>query len=126
MALKGVRYRLHARIVPKPCFRADQSAMDSQFKRRAGAGKCFQQPYFGCREFPAFFEYLADPSSDRPPPIPLDQHLGLMLYDVFDLSRDLVKDGDPPFITLFDASLRAGVLEVPAFDSPDVKKPGRA
>lgn len=126
MALKNVRYRLTARIIPKPEFSAEQAAMNSQFQRRARAGKCFQQPYFGCREFPAFFEYLDDPTASTNAPIPLDQAFGLMLYDVFDLSRDAVKDGDPPFISLFDAHLRGGVLEVPPFDSDAVKKPGRA
>ncbi|SDW94715.1 type I-C CRISPR-associated protein Cas5c [Thiocapsa roseopersicina] len=124
MALKNVRYRLTARIVPKPAFAAERGAMNSQFQRRARAGKCFQQPYFGCREFPAFFEYLDEPVAAAQPPIPLDQHLGLMLYDVFDLSRESVKDGERPFISLFDATLVAGVLEIPPFDSDAVKKPG--
>ena len=48
-----------------------------------------------------------------------------MLYDVFDLSRESVRAGDGPFITLFDATLRDGVLAVPEFDSPAVKRPGR-
>ena len=55
----------------------------------------------------------------------MDQHLGFMLYDVFDLRKDTVKDTDKPFITLFDAHIRNGVLEVPPFDSSVVKKPGR-
>lgn len=124
MALKQVRYRLTARLVPKPAFRAQQTAMNSQFQRRARAGKCFQQPYLGCREFPAFFEYLEDPETAVTPPFAIDQSLGLMLYDVFDLSREIVKDGDPPFISLFEAALRGGVLEVPPFDSEAVKKSG--
>jgi CRISPR-associated protein Cas5d len=127
MALKKVRYRLTARIVPKYAFKADQAAMNSQFERRARAGKCFQQPYFGCREFPAFFEYLENPeTTTTQSPVPLDQHLGLMLYDVFDLARETVKDGDSPYISLFDATLRRGVLEVPPFDNAAVKKPGSA
>jgi CRISPR-associated protein Cas5d len=36
-----------------------------------------------------------------------------------------VRDHDKPFITLFDATVRNGVLEVPPFDSDAVKKPGR-
>jgi CRISPR-associated protein Cas5d len=47
-----------------------------------------------------------------------------MLYDVFDLSRESLKDGERPFISLFDATLVAGVLEIPPFDSDAVKKPG--
>lgn len=126
MALKDVRYRLTAKIVPKSAFAADWGKMNSQFQRRAKAGKCFQQPYLGCREFPAFFEYIEAPDALPASPVPFDQHLGFMLYDVFDLSRESVKDGDEPFISLFDANVVAGILEVPAFSSDAVKKPGRA
>ena len=123
MALKNVRYRLSAKITPKIAFAADWGKMNSQFQRRARAGKCFQQPYFGCREFPAFFEYLESPplaATAR-----FDQHLGFMLYDVFDLSKEVVREKEKPFISLFDAHVRAGVLEVPTFASDAVKKPGK-
>ena len=126
MALKNVRYRITAKIIAKREFAAEYGKMNAQFERRARAGKCFQQPYFGCREFPAFFEYLGDPVANSVTPAHLDQHLGFMLYDVFDLSREVVKDGDKPFITLFDASLVGGVLEVPPFESAAVKKPRKA
>jgi len=125
MALRDVRYRLHARIVPWPGFESMLPAFEQQFQRRASKGKCFYQPYFGCREFPAWFE-LPAPGACEPPPCPLDLDVGLMLYDVFDLSRP----GPPtaaPYITLFRAQVRGGVLEVPAFDDPAViKLPGGA
>jgi CRISPR-associated protein Cas5d len=123
MALKNVRYRLSAKIVPRPG--NDWGKLNACFQRRAKAGKCFQQPYFGCREFPAFFAYIEDPDTSPAAAAPFDQHLGLMLYDVFDLRRETVRDKDEPFITLFYASVRNGVLEVPSFDSDAVKKPGR-
>jgi CRISPR-associated protein Cas5d len=119
MALKNVRYRLTARIEPKSC--NDRGKLNACFQRRARAGKCFQQPYFGCREFPAFFEYLENPAPTAA--APFDQHLGFMLYDVFDLRKEVVREKDGPFITLFDAHVRSGVLEVPAFASAEVKKP---
>ena len=125
MALKNVRYRLTAQIVPKSGFASDYGKFNACFERRAKQGKCFQQPYFGCREFPAFFEYVESSDSKVPPPAALDQHLGLMLYDVYDLHKDAVKDNDKPFITLFDAHIRNGVLEVPPFGSSAVKKPER-
>lgn len=125
MALKNVRYRLSARIVPKPAFAAESSKFNACFARRAGQGKCFQQPYFGCREFPAFFEYVRDRDANPARRFPLNQALGLMLYDVYDLSHDTVRDADGPYITLFDANLRDGVLEVPDFHSPAVKRPVR-
>jgi CRISPR-associated protein Cas5d len=123
MALKNVRYRLSARIVPKPAFAADRNKFNACFERRARQGKCFQQPYLGCREFPAFFEYVAEPAAAPARPAMPDQNLGLMLYDVFDLSRESIRDGDPPFISLFDANLRAGAIEVPDFRSAAVKRP---
>lgn len=126
MALKNVRYRLTAQIVPKQGFASDYGKLNNQFERRAKHGKCFQQPYFGCREFPAFFEYIEDADAKPVAAAPLNQHLGFMLYDVFDLSREVVKDGDKPFITLFDAKVVAGVLDVPPFESEAVKKPGRS
>jgi len=123
MALKSVRYRLTAQIIPKSGFTADYGKFNASFERRAKQGKCFQQPYFGCREFPAFFEYV-DAKTGTQSPVAMNQHLGFMLYDVFDLSKDAVKDNDKPFITLFDAHIRNGVLEVPPFDSAAVRKPG--
>ena len=125
MALKNVRYRLTARIVPKAKFAGPEQCnkFDSMFERRAKHGKCFQQPYFGCSEFPAFFEYVP-PEETRRLPAPFDQHIGWMLYDVFDLRREVVKDGKP-FISLFDAMVVNGVLEVPGFESEKVRKPER-
>jgi len=124
MALKNVRYRLTAQIIPKAGFTSDYGKFNACFERRAKQGKCFQQPYFGCREFPAFFEYIKLPGETIRQPTALDQHLGFMLYDVFDLRKNAVKDNDKPFISLFDAHIRNGVLEVPPFDSAAVKKPG--
>lgn len=121
MALKNVRYRLSAKIVPKPG--NDWGKLNACFQRRARAGKCFQQPYFGCREFPAFFEYIEDPDASPAVTARFDQHLGLMLYDVFDLRKEIVSEKDKSFITLFDAHVRNGVLEVPTFTSAEVKKP---
>jgi CRISPR-associated protein Cas5d len=119
MALKDVRYRLHAEIRPWPGFEGRQTALEAQFRRRAERGKCFYQPCLGVREFPAFFR-LVEPGGD-PPPVFLDQDLGLMLYDVFDLSRPGTSE-DGPAVSLFRATLRGGVLAVPDYASPDVLK----
>ena len=124
MALKNVRYRLTAQIVPKQG--QNWGKLNACFQRRARSGKCFQQPYFGCREFPAFFEYLEDSAAMPVMLADLNQHLGYMLYDVFDLRKEVVSDKDKPFITVFDAALVGGVLNVPPFDSDAVKKPGGA
>lgn len=121
MALKDVRYRLTARIVPKTG--SDWGKLNACFQRRARAGKCFQQPYFGCREFPAFFEYVEAPETRPANLAPFDRHLGFMLYDVFDLRSEIVQDSAPPFITVFDAHVRSGVMCVPDFSSDEVGKP---
>ena len=123
MALKNVRYRLTAQIIPKSGFASDFGKFNACFERRAKQGKCFQQPYFGCREFPAFFSYIESADGLIPPLTGLNQHLGFMLYDVFDLRKDAIKDNAKPFISLFDAHIHNGVLEVPPFDSAEVKKP---
>ncbi len=122
MALRNVRYRLWADIVPWPGFEGRRAALGAQFRRRASQGKCFQQPYLGCREFPAWFELTDESAVAAEPPAPVDMDLGFMLYDVFDLSRP-GSATDGPCITLFRAQLRGGVLDVPPFDDPAVLKP---
>ena len=125
-ALKNVRYRIVARIIPKPKYSALEqiNKFNGIFERRAKQGKCFQQPFFGCSEFPAFFEYVQHAESTSKREIHFDQHVGWMLYDVFDLRREFVID-DTPFISLFDATVKGGVLEVPPFESAEVRKPER-
>ncbi len=125
MALKNVRYRISARIEARSAFRNELPAANAQFVRRATAGKCFQQPYFGCREFPAFFEYLPKDAPRERPPTSFDQHLGFMLYDVFDLAADETNEQAEPFISVFDAYVRGGVLEVPLYGDARVRKPAR-
>lgn len=122
MALKNVRYRLTARIVARASHRHELGKLNASFERRAKQGKCFQQPYFGCREFPAFFEY-GDPTASAAQPIALDQHLGWMLYDVFDLADEAPGLEGTPFISLFDATMNRGVIDVPAYTSTAVRKP---
>ena len=119
MALRNVRYRLWASVRPWPGFEGRHDAFVAQFRRRAERGKCFFQPYFGCREFPAWFR-LADPEPTSPTDT-FDLDVGWMLYDVFDLSRP---GGchDGPAISLFRAQVRQGVLDVPAYDSTEVYK----
>lgn len=79
----------------------------SIFTRRLQKGQCYSQPYFGCREFPAYFQcyegagepkgYYSD-SGDR--------DLGLMLYDMdFSDSQDIT----PMF---FRVVMRNGVIDV--------------
>ncbi len=120
MALKNFRCRLSAHIVTRSSEQREQNAHDDQFIRRASQGKCFQQPYLGCREFVAFFRLIV--SAEQKPSHDYTEDLGLMLYDVFDLRKRSGGDARP-FITLFRARLQRGVLTVPSFQSPEVLKP---
>jgi CRISPR-associated protein Cas5d len=120
IALKNVRYRLHAEIRPWPGYENELAAFEAQFRRRAEQGQCAWQPYLGMREFAAYFRLVEE--ADRATPIPFDMEVGWMLYDVFDLSRPGTSE-DKPFITLFHARIEGGRLRVPPFESPEVKKP---
>lgn len=124
MALKNARYRFTAEIRPFPGHEDKQQSLESQFRRRASHGKCFYQPYLGCREFPAYFE-LKEIGEELSKPETYSQDLGFMLYDVFDLRSPglpLMED-QKPFITMFHAHIERGVLKVPEFDSTEVLKP---
>ena len=129
MALRDVRYRFHAHVVPRPGFEDRVQAIEAQFRRRASQGKCVWQPSFGCREMPAFFR-LVEPDEPEAKPEAFSQDIGWMLYDVFDLDQDnhgpLLKTNGwktiRPAISLFRASIRDGVLEVPPYDDPAVRR----
>lgn len=120
VVLKDVRYRVTAQIVPRPEFPYPPARLLNQFERRVEKGQCFMQPVLGTREFPAYFEG----GSSGIPPIDLDLDLGYMLYDVFDLNEWKVGKTANPSVSLFHAYLEHGVLTVPPYDSPLVKKPG--
>ncbi|MCD6161034.1 MAG: type I-C CRISPR-associated protein Cas5 [candidate division Zixibacteria bacterium] len=127
MALKNVQYRLHAEIRPWDGFENRLNGMEEQFRRRAKHGKCIYQPYFGCREFPAYFNLV---DIDAPPPelsVSDMGDLGWMLYDVFDLSRQYdsrnwQKENFNLSISLFKPEIKNGVLMVPDYESPEVFK----
>ena len=118
MALKNVRYRIYAHIQCRDP-RANLNALNAQFERRAAQGKCFYQPFFGCREFPAYFELVTTPPEKKP--VDLDLDLGWMLYDVFDLHK-ANNNQAAPCISVFHAQLKDGVLEVPEYRSKAVHK----
>lgn len=84
-------------------------------RRRIQKGQFYHQPCFGCREFPAQFRLW-----EGVPPCPAElkgeRDLGWMLYDM-----DYT---DPENITplFFRGILRDGVLEVPPWDSEEVRR----
>ena len=117
MALRDVRYRITARIVPWPNAPKRTSAYESQFLRRMARGQNFTQPCFGCREFPAWW----GPADCDKPVWKGDVDAGWMLYDVFDLSRPGESTSDPN-VSLFRAKVEGGVLVVPPYASEAVRK----
>ncbi len=125
MALKNVCYQLHAQLQPWNGFYNRLSALEAQFQRRASKGKCFYQPYLGCREFPAFFELLDSPEKIKSPP-DIEISIGMMLYDVFDLSHPGkaldTTNAELPGVSLFRAKVENGILVVPPYDSDKVLK----
>jgi CRISPR-associated protein Cas5d len=73
------------------------------FERRAKRGQCFNQPYLGCREFPAALR-LVHPQTEPVMPIVETRDLGWMLYDL-DYS-----DPDDPKPFFFRAQLANGAI----------------
>lgn len=118
IALKNVHYRIHAYIQPRPDMIHREKALINQANRRIQGGKCFYQPYLGCREFVGYFA----PGKKQEDTISDTIDLGWMLYDVFDLDQISIGNAKP-FISLFKAELKSGILHVPSWDSSHIKKP---
>ena len=78
--------------------------------RRARQGQCFQQPYLGCREFPAQFSFIEE---DEQQPCSYyhekeEKDLGWMLLDM-----DYAEEITPQF---FRAVMQNGVITVPRME----------
>lgn len=117
MVLRDVRYVIEAHF--EMTDKANPSDNPGKFqdimRRRVEKGQFYHQPYFGNREFPAFFR-----PCDRIPPCPEElkgeRDLGWMLLDLdYSNPENII----PHF---FRAVLRDGVLEVPSMDSQEVRK----
>ncbi|WP_165070006.1 type I-C CRISPR-associated protein Cas5c [Paludisphaera rhizosphaerae] len=87
-----------------------------QFNRRAREGRCWSRPFLGCREFPASFALVEE--GEALPAVPdelkVERDLGFMLHDID------FNDGMTP--RFFRAVLRDGVIDVPPFDSEEVRR----
>jgi CRISPR-associated protein Cas5d len=132
LLLKDVAYLIKARVHlldtrldrNGPEFPANEAAGKhlEMFKRRALKGQAFQQPYFGCREFPVRFE-LIENGADLPKPHPdfvtgQAKDLGFMLHDIEfeqDRATKKVKTTTPYF---FRAAMTDGVIHVPELPFP--------
>ena len=114
--LREVAYRVHADLEVLPGAAPDNTPMKFQemFARRAAKGQCVNQPYLGCREFAAAFR-LVDDLAAEPPPIDDTRDLGFMLHDL-DFTHP-----DAPQPRFFRASMDNGVVNVPAWNSEEVR-----
>ena len=75
---------------------------EEMFERRLQRGQHVTQPALGCREFPAYVEPVAQPSS----PIQQSEDLGWMLHDIH-----FGAENEPVF---FHAVMTDGVVPVPS------------
>ncbi|HPB87814.1 MAG: type I-C CRISPR-associated protein Cas5 [Thermotogaceae bacterium] len=143
LILRDVRYRIHAEmefipvdkrsatgtpvqggLVSEPEFLSTTSPEKDEnpgkyyaiFERRARKGQCFNQPYFGCREFSCAFRYIGDPKEDLSSPVDETRELGFMLYDM-DFS-----DLSNPKPAFFRAHIEKGIVNFPDWNSEEVKK----
>ena len=134
LLLQNVRYRIWAELqfIPKwkrkenknPIIDSEESDLlrkdenpakyNAMFERRAKHGQCFNQPYFGTREFAASFR-LVDPEGPLTKPISDSRDLGIMLYDL-DFESNL---NDPPAM-FYRARMEKGVIIVPPKYSEEV------
>ena len=106
--LRDVSYVVEAnfRLIPEKMNADDrEEKFYAIFCNRARRGRCFTQPYFGCREFPASFE-LIEENSIQPQPISESRDLGIMLFDMDFSDTHNIK---PMF---FHAEMVNGVVEV--------------
>ena len=117
LLLRDVRYVIEAHfdLVPEKMSPGDNPGKFQDIvKRRIQRGQFYHQPCFGCREFPAQFQWC-----ETPPPCPQElegeRDLGWMLWDMDYTNSEDIR---PLF---FRAALRGGVLEVPTRDSGEVR-----
>lgn len=113
--LKDVAYVIEARIELKDPANPDEPIgkhLDN-FNRRARKGQCFHRPCLGTREFAADFRLI-----EGEPCTPHDSLMGVRDLGWMALDIDFARGGQPLF---FQATMRDGVIEVPALTSPDVR-----
>lgn len=115
LLLRDVEYIIHAdlSLTKRAGPEESEKKFYEMFNRRAAKGQCFWQPYFGCREFSAFFELLSE--AEEYSCINETRALGWMLYD-------LDFQGTEPKPMFFNAQLTEGKLLVPALSSNEVRK----
>ena len=125
LLLKNVAYRIYAdfTMTEKAGKEDNYKKFAEMFVRRAKKGQCVYQPYLGCREFSAFFEFVELDDNQHPilnksqfTPISQNQDFGFMLYDI-DFSD--INNPEPMF---FHAKMLEGQITIPSVESDEVKR----
>ena len=120
IAVKDVRYRITANIVPR---KGQENRLDKiceQAERRIRTGQCYYQPSMGMREFTAYFEE----SDGSRPPIPVDFDMGLVVHDLWDMNDWEKKDNYKVKRTMFHCFAHQGVINVPERGSSEIIRGG--
>jgi len=123
LALRSAEYVIEASMALTPLAAEDRddptgpntlTKYMEMFLRRATKGQCFNQPYLGCREFPAHFELAKPEDMKVPNQLNQDTDFGLMVYDIFDLDSSAAKPATvKPQLTIFHAQLSNGIVNIP-------------
>ncbi len=121
VALRDVRYRIAASIIPSAAFAGKETQLYEQALRRIRGGKCYFQPALGLREFACYFEE----SDGTRQPISQSMDAGLMVYDLFGPENVKVTKKTQIQMSLFHAVMEDGVVTVPPYDGPEVLKGGK-
>jgi CRISPR-associated protein Cas5d len=106
LVLRDVAYRIEAHFEFSGGEDNNEGKHLDIFNRRVAKGQCFHRPYLGCREFAA--EFGPDDGDEPHPELDGERDLGWMLHDI-----DFDSGMHPHF---FRATMRDGVIEVPAFE----------
>ncbi len=108
LILKDVEYVIEAHF--EMTQDANETDNPGKFKdivtRRLNRGECFHMPYFGCREFPAYFAPCEEEVISTAYEGEEERDLGYMLYDLDYSDTEHIK---PMF---FRAVMKDGVLDV--------------
>ncbi len=116
--LRDVAYVIEARLDLTPKGQSDPGENVGKhldmFNRRARKGQCFHRPCLGAREFAADFELLEGDPPVCDNALRGEKDLGWMALDI-----DFT-DGMAP--RYFRATMRDGIIDVPALDDPEVAR----
>ena len=117
MLLRDVHYVIEAHfdMTDKASPADNPGKFQDILTRRIRKGQFFHEPYFGCREFPVKFA-LCENIPECPEELRGRRDLGFMLYDMDYSDKNSIR---PMF---FRGIMNDGILEVPPFDSAEVKR----